>query len=159
TEPLLDAHGRTFCYRADDTRYIVGGPTSSAGASLDWVFALLLDETPKPQRFARAVALAAAVAPGADGCTVLPFLAGERAPYWNAGLRGAFAGLDLAHDRRTILRAAFEGVVFGVYAVYDVLRERTGAPRQLLLSGGLTKAPLVRELLADAFAVPAVEPV
>ena len=157
-EPVLDPQGRTFCYPADDRTYIVGGPTSSAGAALDWTFALLLDELPKGERFTRAAALAAEIAPGAGGVVALPFLAGERAPYWNAALRASFGGLDLAHDRRTIVRAAFEGVVFGVFAVYDVLRERTGDATRLLLSGGLTKAPLVRAMLADVFGVPALEP-
>jgi gluconokinase len=156
--PILDRLGRTFCYPADDGTFVVGGPTSSAGASLDWVFALLLDEVPKEQRFAAAADLAAAVAPGADGCTVLPFFAGERAPYWNSSLRGSFEGLDLAHDRRTILRASIEGVVFGVYAVYEILRERTGDANRLLLSGGLTKSPLVRSMIADVFGVDAVQP-
>ncbi|HYW55191.1 MAG TPA: gluconokinase [Dongiaceae bacterium] len=157
-EPVLDARARTFCYCADDARYVVGGPTSAAGASLDYIFALLLDELPKEERFARAAELAAQIGAGADGLVVLPFFGGERAPYWNSALRGAFDGLDLAHDRRTILRAAFEGVVFGVYAVYDVVRETARDARRLLLSGGLTKAPLVRQLLADVFGLPAVQP-
>jgi gluconokinase len=156
--PVLDDRGRTFCYPADDTTFVVGGPTSSAGASLDWIFALLLDELPKEQRFSGAAKLAAEIAPGANGCTVLPFLSGERAPYWDASLRGSFAGLDLSHDRRTILRAAFEGVVFGVFAVYDVLRERLGSSQRLLLSGGLTKSPLVRAMLADVFGVATAQP-
>jgi len=157
-EPMLDAHGRTFCYCADDVHFVVGGPTSAAGASLDWVFALLLDETPKDERFARAAQIAAHVAPGANGLVVLPFFGGERAPYWNSALRGAFDGLDLAHDRRTIIRAAFESVVFGVYAVFDVMRELAPNARRLLLTGGLTKAPFVRQLLADVFELPAVQP-
>jgi sugar (pentulose or hexulose) kinase len=45
-----------------------------------------------------------------------------------------------------------------VYAVYDVMRELVGPAERLLLSGGLTKAPLVRQLLADVFGVPAVQP-
>jgi gluconokinase len=157
-QPVLDEHARTFCYPADDRTYVIGGPTSSAGASLDWIFELLLDEVPKEKRFARAAELAAQIAPGADGCTVLPFFAGERAPYWDSALRGSLHGLDLAHDRRTLLRAAFEGVVFGVYAVYDVMRERLGPASRLLLSGGLTKSPLVRALIADTFGVPTVQP-
>lgn len=157
-EPMLDAHGRTFCYCADDVHFVVGGPTSAAGASLDWIFALLLDETPKEERFARAAQIAAHVAPGANGLVVLPFFGGERAPYWNSALRGAFDGLDLAHDRRTIIRAAFESVVFGVYAVFDVMRELAPNARRLLLTGGLTKAPFVRQLLADVFGLPAVQP-
>lgn len=156
--PAVDALGRTFCYYADDTRFVVGGPTSSAGASLDWIFALLLAEMPKEQRFARAVELAERVEPGADGLVVLPFLSGERAPYWRSSLRGSFDGLDLAHDRGTIVRAAFEGVVFGMRAVYDVVRSTAGESLRLLLSGGLTKAPLVRALLADVFELPAVQP-
>jgi gluconokinase len=154
--PVLDDRGRTFCYPAGDATFVVGGPTSSAGASLDWIFALLLDEVPKAKRFARAAELAAEIPPGAGGCTVLPFFAGERAPYWNSSLRGAFAGLDLANDRRTILRASFEGVVFGVYAVYDVFREWIGTTDRLLLSGGLTKSPFVRSMIADVFAADAV---
>jgi gluconokinase len=157
-EPILDAKARTFCYCADDTHYVVGGPTSAAGASLDWIFNLLLYEFPKGERFTHAAALAAEIKPGAQGLVVLPFFAGERAPYWNSALRGAFDALDLAHDRRTILRAAFESVVFGVYAVYDVLRELVGPANRLLLSGGLTKAPLMRQLLADVFGVQAVQP-
>jgi gluconokinase len=157
-EPALDEHCRTFCYPADDTTFVVGGPTSAAGACLDWIFALLIGELPKEKRFARAAELAAKIAPGADGCTVLPFLSGERAPYWDPTLRGSFAGLDLAHDRRAILRASFEGVVFGVYAVYDVLRERLGPAKRLLLSGGLTKSALVRQAIADVFTAETVQP-
>ncbi len=156
--PALDPDGRTFCYCAADDSYVVGGPTSAAGASLDWIFALLLDEVPKADRFTHAVELAAAVAPGSNGLTVLPFFAGERAPYWNAAMRGAVAGIDLSHDRRTIMRAAFESVVFGVKAVYEVVTERTQTAERLLMSGGLTKAPFVRQLLADAFETAAVEP-
>jgi gluconokinase len=156
--PALDPHGRTFCYYADDTHFIVGGPTSSAGASLDWMFALLLAELPKEQRFAHAAELAEHVAPGAMGVTVLPFLSGERAPYWRSSLRGSFEGLDLSHDRGTILRAGFESVVFSLNAVYDVVRSTVGDAQRLLLSGGLTKAPLVRMLVANVFNLPAVAP-
>jgi gluconokinase len=157
-EPMLDRDARTFCYCADDRRFVVGGPTSAAGASLDWIFELLLADVPKESRFARAAALAAEVPAGSDGLVVLPFFAGERAPYWRSGLRGSFDALDLAHDRRTIIRAGFEGVVFGVRAVYEVLREKSGDASRLLLTGGLTKAPFVRGLLADVFDLPAVQP-
>jgi gluconokinase len=156
--PALDAEGRTFCYYADDRHFIVGGPTSSAGAALDWIFALLLADVAKEQRFARAVEIATGVPPGSDGLVVLPFLSGERAPYWRSDLRGSFEGLDLAHDRSTIVRAGFEGVVFGMRAVYDAVRAIAGSAERLLLSGGLTKAPLVRSLLADVFELPAVQP-
>jgi gluconokinase len=153
--PSLDAQGRTFCYAFDDSRWIVGGPTSSAGAVLEWLFALLLDDVPAQERFGRAVALAEQVRPGAGGLTFLPFLSGERAPYWRGDLRGGLAGLDLVHDARDILRAAFEGVVFALYSVYRVMRELGARPSAVALSGGLSHAPLVRRMIADIFEIEA----
>lgn len=157
-DPALDAQGRTFCYCFDDTHYLVGGPTSSAGAVLNWLFALLTPEIERDKRFTNAVALAEKIPPGAEGVTFLPFLSGERAPYWMSGLRGNIIGLDLAHDRRHILRAAFEGVVCALYSVYEVLRERVGNPSQILLSGGLTHSPLVRHLIANIFGSEVAQP-
>ena len=151
-EPALDAHGRTFCYAFDDTKFIAGGPTSSAGAVLAALQALFLSELPAHERFAAAVALAEKAPPGANGLTVLPFLSGERAPYWLAELRGGLAGLDLSHTRGDMMRASFESVVFALGTVLDVLRERIGAVSRIRLSGGLTHAGFVRQLVADIFA-------
>ncbi len=153
---LFDEHGRTFCYAFDDTRYIVGGPTSSAGAALNKLHELFMSEVPETERFARAVALAETSPPGANGVTVLPFLGGERAPYWLAELRGGILGLDLSHERSDIFRAGFESVVFALGTVLEIMRERVPKPTRIRLSGGLTHAPLVRQIVADVFAAQAV---
>lgn len=152
-QPLLDAQGRTFCYLFDDAHWLVGGPTSSAGAVLDKIFEMVLPDVPQPERFARAVSLASDAPPGAEGLTVLPFLSGERAPYWRGDLRGALFGLDLAHDRRHIVRAALEGIVFALRSVYAAMRELRIRPRAIVLSGGLTHAPFVRQMIADIFEI------
>ena len=157
-QPVFDDAARTFCYVFDDTRYLVGGPTSSAGAALAWIFDLLLPDVPEDDRFAFAVKAATEIEPGAQGVVVLPFLSGERAPLWMSELRGTIEGLDLAHDRRHIIRAAFESVIFGLFSVHELVRERLGSPREILLSGGLTKAPLVRSLVANIFGLPASLP-
>ena len=152
----LDDHGRTFCYAFDDTRYLVGGPTSSAGAVLNKIHELFMGEVPEKERFGRAVELAESSPPGANGLSVLPFLGGERAPYWLAELRGGMLGLDLSHSRADIFRAGFESVVFALGTVLEVMRERVPAPKRIRLSGGLTHAPLVRQLVADVFGAQAV---
>jgi gluconokinase len=156
--PSLDAHGRTFAYAFDDAQWLVGGPTSSAGAVLERLFTLLLGEVPLADRFRRAVALAATSEPGAAGLTMLPFLSGERAPYWRSDLRGGLLGLDLTHERRHILRAALEGVVFAIGAVYHVMRELGVDPEAVVLSGGLTRDALVRQMVADVFEIEARVP-
>jgi len=150
--PVLDRAGRTFCYAYDDRNYIVGGATSSAGAVLakfeDW----LLGDTAASEGPVRAIELASSAPVGARGLTLAPFLSGERAPYWRVDLHGTLAGLDLAHERADILRAAFESVVFALRSVYDVLLERLQAPQRLRLSGGLVRTPFMRQLIADVFA-------
>jgi len=154
--PAFDPHGRTFCYAYDDRKFIAGGPTSSAGAVVNALTALFLDEVAPRDRFDVAVALAEKAAPGANGLTLMPFLSGERAPYWIAELRGGITGLDLSHTRADVMRAAFESVVFALASVYEVLRERTGDVRRVRLSGGLCRAALVRQLVADVFECEAV---
>jgi len=149
--PAFDPDGRTFCYAYDDRKFVAGGPTSSAGAVLAALQALFLEDVAQADRFAAAVTRAEKAEPGANGLTVMPFLSGERAPYWVAELRGGIVGLDLTHTRDDVMRAAFESVVFALATVYDVLRERTGDVRRIRLSGGLTHAAFVRQLVADVF--------
>lgn len=152
-EPQLDGEGRTFCYAYDDTRYIVGGATSSAGAVLEKFASLFFGDAPHAQRMQRALAEAASAPPGGEGITVLPFLSGERAPYWRSDLRGAIVGLDLGNSRAGIVRAVFESVAYALRSVYAVLRERIAAPSRLRLSGGLAYDPFIRQLFADIFGI------
>jgi gluconokinase len=152
-EPVIDDHGRMFCYVLDDERYIVGGPTSSAGASMQWVIELLYPEVPRENRFEHAMASMDREGAGAVGLLCLPFFAGERAPHWDARLRGAFVGLDLSHRREALVRAAAEGAAFALYAVERVLEEKVGTPHRMLLSGGLVQSPVIRRLVADVFGI------
>lgn len=146
----LDPHGRTFCYAADDTRYIVGGATSSAGAVVSALADLFFADVARPDRVARFIA-AAASAPANGLPVVVPFLAGERAPYWRADLRGAIEGLELDTDRDRIARATVESALFALADVGDVMRERVGRPTSLRGTGHLATAPAVRALAATLF--------
>jgi gluconokinase len=58
---------------------------------------------------ARLLAEAAQVPAGSDGLLCLPYLLGERAPWWRADLHGAFVGLRREHRRPHLVRAAVEG--------------------------------------------------
>ncbi len=151
--PVLDDRGRMFCYALDDERYIVGGPTSSAGASLQWVIDVLYSEVPHEKRFEHAMRSVQGAGDDRSGPICLPFFAGERAPYWDARLRGAFVGIDLSHHRETLVRATAEGSVFALYAVARVLEEKVGKHDRMLMSGGLMHSPVIRRLVADVFGI------
>jgi gluconokinase len=149
--PVLDDRGRTFCYALDDDRYIVGGSTSSAGASVQWVIDALYSEVPREKRFEHALGSVERAGDDRSGPICLPFFGGERAPYWDARLRGAFIGIDLSHTREALVRAAAEGSVFALYAVDRVLEERVGHHNRMLMSGGLMQSSVIRQLVADVF--------
>ena len=137
-------------------RWVVGGAMAALGASLDWLRSTVLGD-----RWALEALLAeaAAVPAGSDGLLFLPYLAGERAPIFDEGARGAFAGLTLAHGRGHLVRAVLEGAAFAVRDVAEPLAS-AGAPiAGLRLAGRPTPGDLWGRIKADVLGVPAIVPV
>lgn len=94
-------------------------------------------------------ALAEEVPAGSEGLFFHPYLNGERAPYWDSALRGDFVGLTFRHGPGHMLRAFYEGVAF---SLADCLRQFHAAGVQLpvlRLTGGGSRSPMWRQILAD----------
>lgn len=148
-KPFVEPQGRlhAFCHALPDTWHLMGVMLSAAG-SLRWfrdTFAPGVD-------FEALVAPAAAVAPGSDGLTFLPYLSGERTPHADPLARGAFVGLTLRHTRAHLVRAVLEGVAFGLKDGLDLMRSAgLAAPREIRVTGGGAKSALWRQILADVF--------
>ena len=87
-----------------------------------------------------------------------PYLAGERAPLWNANARGSFFGLGLHHRREHMIRAVLEGVIFNLYTVLLALEELIGIPEKIQATGGFAKSALWRQMMADIFNQPVTVP-
>jgi xylulokinase len=148
--PSVEADGRihAFCHAVPDRWHMMGVMLSAAG-SLRW-----FRDTVAPERsFEDLVAGAAEVPPGSDGLLFLPYLTGERTPHPDPLARGAFVGLTVRHDLRHMTRAVMEGVAFGLRDGLDLM---VGAgvtqPAQIRASGGGTRSPLWRQILADVLA-------
>src|SRR6185312_3250248 len=91
---------------------------------------------------------------GSHDPVFLPHLAGERTPWLDPHLRGAWTGLGLEHDRRSLLRAALTGVACTIADAWDAVGETgvdAGVP---LLVGGGSVDPAWRQLLADTLRTP-----
>jgi len=162
--PQGDPTGRLFCYAGAGDDYVVGGAVNNGGLALKWARDRLL-----PELASAAVAagkdpfdafddLAGGVPPGAGGLVFLPHLAGERAPRWVPGLRGALVGLTLEHGREHVLRALLEGVVLHLATVVEALRAAGHAPGALRASGGFTASPLWLSIAADVLGMPLTVP-
>jgi gluconokinase len=149
-EPKLDEAMRVWCYVLRQGHYFVGGAINNGGLVLDWVRRMFYSELSVTAGFA--ALLAEAEAASDDDLLLLPYLAGERSPHWNAGLTATLHGLTLRHNRGHIARAAMEGVAFCLADVWDALeRHNTDTVR---LTGGITHAPLWAQIVTDVLGAP-----
>ncbi len=98
--------------------------------------------------------LAAAVAPGADGLTVLPQLAGALSPEEEPAARGVIFGLTLAHGRPQLVRAILEGVAFMLRDNLELLRRLGAGAPELRSHGGGARSPLWCQIKADVCSIP-----
>ena len=92
-------------------------------------------------------------APHADDPLFLPHLSGERTPYMDASMRGAWTSLAPQHTRTDLLRSALEGVALATAEALASLFPDGLTVDHLRLSGGGTAAPAWRQMLADALDV------
>jgi xylulokinase len=130
---------------------LLGGVSSTTGAALHWAWQMLYeDQTP----FDAALQQALATPAGAEGVLFLPFLSGERTPFWNDALRGAFYGLTLTHRRSHLLRAVLEGVAFSLRYLLDEFARLNVAIDAIALAGGGAAITGLPQLVADVCARP-----
>ncbi|MCS7062026.1 MAG: FGGY-family carbohydrate kinase, partial [Anaerolineae bacterium] len=79
----------------------------------------------------------------------VPYLAGERSPFWRDDLRGLFIGLNLGHTWAHLLRAVIEGVGLSARLLLERFL-RLGLPSPTVaLSGGVAKHPIWQRILSD----------
>ena len=89
------------------------------------------------------------VPPGSDGVFVLPYFAGERMPIMDAGAKGMIFGLTLGHTRAHVIRAALEGVGYGLRQNFEVMRAMGCSPGRVTAVGGGTKSPEWMQIMSD----------
>jgi len=142
----------TFCHAVPATWHQMGVSLSAAG-SLDWL-ARVLDEP------ADALVDELGQAPaGPSSLRFLPYLSGERTPYNDVAVRGAFVGLDQGHTRRDLVQAVLEGVAFSFKDCFDVLTVPLAEPKRLIAVGGGSRSRYWLEVIATVLDLPIAVPV
>jgi xylulokinase len=93
---------------------------------------------------------------GAGGLLFLPYLNGERTPNLPLGT-GVLHGLTTSNMRPGLIaRAVVEGVTLGLAFGLARFAEMGIHPTELRVTGGGSKSPVWRQILADVMGVPAV---
>jgi len=155
--PETDPAGRTFCYALTAKHWVVGGPTNNGGSIFRWVRDELATAEAAAATQAGADAyealtkIAEAVPAGAEGLLFHPYLAGERAPLWNADARGSYIGLAMHHGKPHMIRAALEGVIFSLYSILPAVEDLIGPTTHMMATGGFARSALWRQMMADIF--------
>jgi gluconokinase len=151
-EPRTDRKARTWCYYLAQDRWVAGAAINNAGIAFRWTAEKLLRAG--EHEYDQVAGWAQEAPPGANGLLFLPFLTGERAPYWNADARGVLFGLAIGHDHRDVARATLEGICFRMRSVFEALVEVAGPVSELRATGGFTRTPFWLGLLADVLQQP-----
>jgi len=153
-QPILDPQQRTFTLaHLMPDYYFSLGTMQAAGGAYGWLERLLYPDG-NPQALQVMDAQAASIPPGAGGLLFLPYLMGERSPYWNPLARGALVGLTMSHSQPQVSRAVLEGVSFNLRLILDALRTQDIQIARLLLIGGGAKSPVWRQISADVLELP-----
>lgn len=152
-----DSARRIFSYILTEDHYVLGGAVNNGGIIYRWFrdnFSGVEIETARQLEIDAYDILnleASKINVGADGLIFLPYLLGERAPYWDANSKGVFFGINIKHKREHFLRAVLEGVMYGIYDVGQALEETTGKINTIYATGGFVRSELWVQMLADIF--------
>ena len=142
-----------WCYRANRSRFVMGGSLSNGGLLFEW-----MTETLRLERDPEAVERQLAeMEPDSHGLTLLPFLAGERSPGWQSKARAAVTGLSLHTRPIEILRASLESVAYRFAKIARLLEPVVPRDREIVASGGaLLQSPAWMQIMADVLGQPVV---
>lgn len=131
----------------------LGGPSQGAATRLQWALDRFCPGAPAPQT------LEAAITRTGEVPLFLPYLDGERTPWWDPDLRGAFLGLGTSHHGGDFVRAVAEGMNYLSREILSRAEQATDARvSHVCFSGGLASNPTMCQLKADVLNRPVFVP-
>lgn len=123
--------------------YLYDAPIGSAGASIKWLINTLCQAESAAAKAAGSSIydylneVALDTPAGSGGVMFFPYLvAGERAPLWNSHARGMFIGMNIATEKKHLIRSVFEGTSFALRHVLETVKESGGKVESLRITGG-----------------------
>jgi L-xylulokinase len=156
TTPVVDDVFMTSRYCVPGYYLMLEGSATSA-SNLEWFISQFLDGQAETARqrgeniYDWVNRQVAGTGPDEAGILFLPFLYGSNAA---AGASACLVGLSDRHQRRHVLRAVYEGVVFGHMTHFERLLNVRPMPGRILASGGAARSNVWMQILADVYQLP-----
>jgi xylulokinase len=145
--PLPDAQSRTLCWNyCLRDKWVILGITQTAGESLNW-FKNAFDQRQHSEEDSRDIfeiynRIGASAPDGSEGLIFLPYLNGERTPYWDPDARGVFFGISLSTGKANFIKAIMEGVSFALRNNVETVESLGIKIDEIRSIGGGTKSPV-----------------
>ena len=131
--------------------YLAGGPMGMYGGALEWWLHHITNRTVSMAEMNEKAAL---LPPGACGVLAYPTLAGERTPFWNAGLTGTILGLRPEHRPEHVFRAMLEANCYATRQICVLLENGGGKISTVIASGGGSSSDLWLQIKANVLKRP-----
>jgi xylulokinase len=157
--PLPDAKGATLCWNyCLRNRWVILGIMQTAGESLNW-FKNSFDQKQGSPGVAGDIfelynRLVADIPDGSEGLIFLPYLNGERTPYWDPDARGVFFGIGLSTVKAHFVKAIMEGVCFALRQNVETVEHLGITIDEIRCLGGGSKSPVWMHTLAKVLRKP-----
>jgi xylulokinase len=155
SEPTSDLAVTHYPSAVGPEGYVTEVGINTAGEAVDWLASLTYGGRAGRLRgddFERLDREAGEIAPGSDGLLFVPVLGdGERD---DPALRGALIGLSVRHDRRSLARAALEGVAFAIRAHVEGLGRASTPATEMRVSGRAASLQTWNQIKADVLGIP-----
>ena len=149
-----DVRNSLFCVPG---KYLIEESSPASAGNMEWIIVNFMEKEREECKqngisvYDKINALVESLPPEQSGAVFLPFLYGTNID----GLdRACFLGLANSYDKRHILRAVYEGVVFCHMNHIDRLLEGRERPEYLKLAGGVAKSPVWSQMFADVSGIP-----
>ena len=155
--PLPDPQHRVLCWNyCLEDRWINIGVMQTAGESLNWFKNAFDSGTRASSRdvFSAYNRETAEVPDGCDGLLFLPYLNGERTPYWDSDARGVFFGVNLKTTKAHFVKAIMEGVSFALRNNVETVESLGMSVERVQAVGGGLKSPVWLSVLSQIIGRP-----
>jgi len=159
-EPIIDPEMRTMNWAHCVPGYLhPSGTMQTAGTTQKWLMeTLCAPEQREAERTGRSVyelmdEAISRVPAGSHGVLFLPYLLGERTPWWNPSARAAFMGMTLTTRREEMMRSALEGVSMNLGLILNIFRSHLPIDELTMIGGG-ARSGVWRQIASDVFGCP-----
>jgi xylulokinase len=148
--PLFDSSMRSFTWAHPiEGLYQPCATMQTAGSSFSW-FASVFKGSADDLSLEGINRSAAESVPGAHGVVFLPYLLGERSPWWDSHAKACFVGMNMNTTWADLCRAVIEGIALNLNFSLEMMLQQVD-DRTIGFIGGGAQGAIWRKIFADVF--------